>query len=1096
MTPEQLQHGEVLPVAVQLLGGGIASTSPAKGAEVRLRMPRSSDEVLLAFDGGVVAVEGHAEPAVRRLKALRQLDPPRVCWLASTSVVDGSSVMNLMVHRFRSRYRWDNELAVGVDDRIVERVQKLAKKGLGVDEACQWLADRVLLPAAADLPRLVATGAPDQGGRFRLLGRGVGVDLNPVDGTLVVDRVVRLRKNRQGFRPPEFLIEAEVRFEDATITGKVRQSVRAQLDRIVAESDNSYLALWQKYQDVERTQLIRRARELGWVEYEKYEPLPSGLWAFKVRGKQELAEFRDRLPERQELESAARLPAELLDAEAGEGATADRPFIGSVERVRWDRNELLLRPFDEDSDAVPPPRGFLFGALQGDRKRLARREEAVMRLRSADARIPQLALILEDQPAPTRRTDADKPLSAAAKKVFKFGETPAQRRALDQALNTPDIALIQGPPGTGKTTVIAALQVRLAELEAEQESVGGRTLLTSYQHDAVDNAVERTSVYGLPPARFGGRRGSRTVEDQADRWARDAHEHVLAMLADLEEERPRTQYRHFRDRVATYASGQLPPEAVQRLMDDLIALEPGTLPTEVWDRLNGLRHRGARPSSGGDLEHELNLKRARGIPPQNTAFEDGGPRSCRRALQQLESMLSDDERGLLARAAAVEAGQSFDEIDVLAALRDDLIDRLGSDAVPGERETRDVEATEALNMALAALYTRMETTPGGKADALKEYADAIRLMPGEVIRTLRHYAAAYAATCQQAVGHAVSSTKGDHEPLAFENVVVDEAARANPLDLFIPMSLGKRRIILVGDHRQLPHLLEPDIERELSEGASKATEQALKQSLFERLFEDLRAREQRDGVRRVETLDQQFRMHPTLGEFVSDVFYAPHGEAFRSPLPAKEFAHSLSGWMNGGKPSCAAWKRLPYAEGKEERRGTSWARSCEASWIARQVSELVNGEAHDLTIGVITFYKAQVEAVLEAMLGFGLTTRDEDTGFVDVAPAYRTLDLGGKQVERLRVGTVDAFQGMEFDIVFLSVVRSNTVTGDSEAAARRRYGHLLLPNRLCVAMSRQKRLLVTVGDQEMFQVDEGQEVAVPGLARFLELCGGPDGLVV
>lgn len=503
MTPEQLQHGEVLPVAVQVVGGGMASAVPSKGSEVRLRLPRSSDEVLLAFDGGVVAVEGHTDPAARRLKALCQLDPPRVCWLASNTVVDGTTVMNLMVHRFRSRYRWNNELVVGVDERIVERVQKLAKKGLGVDEACQWLADRVLLPSTGDLPRVVATGAPDQGGRFRMLGRGVGVDISPVDDTLVVDRVVRLRKDRQGFRPPEFLIEAEVRFEDATTTGKVRQSVRAQLDRIVAESDNSYLALWQKYQDVERAQLIRKARELGWVEYEKYTPLPSGLWAFKVRGKQELAEFRDRLPERQELESAERLPAELLDLEEVQGVASDRPFIGSVERVRWDRNELLLRPFDEDSDAVPASRGFLFGALQGDRKRLARREEAVMRLRSADARIPQLALILEDQPAPMRRADADKPLSAAAKKVFKFGETPAQRRALDKALNTPDIALIQGPPGTGKTTVIAALQVRLAELEAEQEAVSGRTLLSSYQHDAVDNAVDRTSVYGLPPARFG-----------------------------------------------------------------------------------------------------------------------------------------------------------------------------------------------------------------------------------------------------------------------------------------------------------------------------------------------------------------------------------------------------------------------------------------------------------------------------------------------------------------------------------------------------------------------------------------------------------------
>ena len=32
-------------------------------------------------------------------------------------------------------------------------------------------------------------------------------------------------------------------------------------------------------------------------------------------------------------------------------------------------------------------------------------------------------------------------------------------------------------------------------------------------------------------------------------------------------------------------------------------------------------------------------------------------------------------------------------------------------------------------------------------------------------------------------------------------------------NLFIPMSMAQRRVVLVGDHRQLPHLLEPDVER-------------------------------------------------------------------------------------------------------------------------------------------------------------------------------------------------------------------------------------------------------------------------------------------
>ena len=63
------------------------------------------------------------------------------------------------------------------------------------------------------------------------------------------------------------------------------------------------------------------------------------------------------------------------------------------------------------------------------------------------------------------------------------------------------------------------------------------------------------------------------------------------------------------------------------------------------------------------------------------------------------------------------------------------------------------------------------------------------------------------------------------------------------------------------------------------------------------------------------------------------------------------------------------------------------------------------------------------------------------------------------ETHRISVGTVDAFQGKEFDVVILSSVRSNM-----ETDSKKRVGFLNNNNRLCVAFSRAKRLLVTVGD--------------------------------
>ena len=120
--------------------------------------------------------------------------------------------------------------------------------------------------------------------------------------------------------------------------------------------------------------------------------------------------------------------------------------------------------------------------------------------------MPQLGLLLEGSAVPERRRKTETALSAVVREVFGGDPTPRQIEAIRVALNTPDIALIQGPPGTGKTKTIAALQARLAEL-GEDGDLAGQTLLTSYQHDAVENAAARTLVFGLPAIKVGRKHG-------------------------------------------------------------------------------------------------------------------------------------------------------------------------------------------------------------------------------------------------------------------------------------------------------------------------------------------------------------------------------------------------------------------------------------------------------------------------------------------------------------------------------------------------------------------------------------------------------------
>ena len=272
------------------------------------------------------------------------------------------------------------------------------------------------------------------------------------------------------------------------------------------------------------------------------------------------------------------------------------------------------------------------------------------------------------------------------------------------------------------------------------------------------------------------------------------------------------------------------------------------------------------------------------------------------------------------------------------------------------------------------------------------------------------------------------------------------------------MAKARKKIILVGDHRQLPHLIDEELEQKIIEkekesGSEKNTdlEEYYNLSLFELLFKRLKELEQTDGIKRIITLDAQYRMHPLLGQFASDNFYKKHKEEFKSPRPVEDFLHNLPETEN----KACIWLDVPKHLGLETRVGTSIKRKAEITTIINHLEKWRNSkEGKDLTYGIITFYKAQSDAIKQA--------------------------LKIKKIKDIRIGTVDAFQGMEFDIVFLSAVRCNN---------KKNYGFLAMENRLNVAVTRQKKALVFVGDAEFLTSSDARlETNISAVGNFYDLC--------
>jgi hypothetical protein len=1100
------------------ISGGVAATLRVKstsgpfqrvpGREDEVALVRSGDQTLLRYGDEVWSIEGVSPSDTTQLTDVVVCGLPVVAYVAQS----GKDALVIETRRFTQELRIAERMDIGLDEKAMDDVRRGQKIGGTAADVAAWLVDRLLVRPApgelAELRRMVISG--DARGRldaFRIHGLGVAADVRRVDNKLRIERVVRGGK---GNKPRLMLVYAPVSVVDATLAAELHGAVRTTLSEAVAGSD-SYLRTWQEYHKLEREGVLRRARTFGAIEYSGCERRRDGGWRFHLRPIDDLTARLALLGEWDRFELEASEHAPLLE----ESPSTSTPLTKDPRRKHQrlsasiaDVNDTkrfidLAGPAEDDEQPKPPEFGVLTLSTGGDEARLKRRERAEEALRTGNCPLPQLGLLMEGRPAPAARRGRISVEGPKLKPVIRelfgtAGPTQRQGEAIEIALNTPDVCLIQGPPGTGKTKVITAIERCLAVLADEGVEPSHRVLVCAAQHDAVENVAQRTEVFGLPAVKVGRRRrGSDTGVDPAQVFVEERTEQLRARVQVLPEAERLSQARNIA--LACVRTRSLPTDQAERIRD-LVRVLDGLLPPDLHDKAVERAASLERPAGLGDPEEaEKLIKAAQGIRVEDGPFSDDGPLKARIALQRLAAVLTPEERAFLERCAAVEPESVPLWLGEGRPLRDALIDRLTQPA-PAAEPRLDDDTQRLLLEILDAVGRRLATTRVGDEAVLAAYLNDLYSDLEGVRKALEHYTVVLAATLQQAAAAEMRRVRGiDEGQITFESVIVDEAARANPLDLFIPLSMAGRRVVLVGDHRQLPHLLEPDVERQLAEGVDRGTVEkqtldAVQASLFERMWVRLRALEQTDDIRRTVTLNAQYRMHPELGDYVSREFYEVHDDgAIESPRPAGQFTHDLPGYVKSGVPCVAVWLDVPHSRGREVR-GVSKSRPVEARAIAKEVRRLID---HDpkLTFGVIAFYSAQVDAIGHAMIDTGLAERANNARGWRIAEQWSTTyNHEGRKVERLRIGTVDAFQGKEFDVVFLSVTRSNELPSGTDEEQRRKFGHLMLENRLCVAMSRQQRVLVATGDLAFVQAEDARK-PLRALRAFSDLCGGPHGAV-
>ncbi|MCD9212419.1 AAA domain-containing protein [Vibrio cholerae] len=900
------------------------------------------------------------------------------------------------------------------------------------------------------------------------------------------------------------LARGAVLFSDYTKTGRIRALAAGAMSQLTKEA-GSYLKQWDEYGAIEGEMLLARAKAVGRIDYHGTEQTTKGVKFF-------VSSIPDQLTEGDEIEITSEEPLYLknhdLTWEAYSKALEEE-FATKKDQKKNDAEmpasvyasilKISKTSIELDLPSVPSCHMFLILSINGDKIQIERRMRARSAILEGRCANPLLGLLIEEGGTlpDIQRVTKLKPLTSFVReKIFKHDPTPKQIEAIDVALNTPDIALVQGPPGTGKTTVVTAILERLNEEYDKTKSIRGQILVSGFQHDAVENIVARLSVNALPAVKFGRRSGDSeftedAVTEKINKWCSNVAENIRNKNPQIAQTEDQVRLAELFFAYSLCPSKNNTVSLMKRILDlprDVISEDITSEAEEIINSLQ-IELKSNDPST---------LRLVRALRVSEAAFIDDGAARAVDLLDKIEDELANPDLSVLEKAARWRSGNPLSFLPELRGLKESLLYKyLPSPDFRTEKPREDVLRLVATVSQL--LEKKLNST--NKRDAiLAEFLHELEDNPDGVREAIEDYNFVYAATTQQAVGKDIIRSKNKNvrydqrtEMVKYDTVIIDEAARTSPRDLLIPMSQAEKRIILVGDHRQLPHLIDEEVARALEGDDSSGPPvdvDFVKKSMFEYLFNRLKKLEEKDGIKRTVTLDAQYRTHPLLGDFASNNFYHKYNEGYRSPLSASHFEQRLQGIEN----KAAIWIDVPNSQGKEAvLPSRSRQRVSEAKVLAEYVNKWIGSEdGSGLSFGVISFYKAQVFAVYEALQKFGITERAPD-GTWQICQEYRFLENGE---ERLRIGTVDAFQGMEFDIVFLSMVRSQDINAlpphirneeDYKKKQQKLFGHLMSENRLCVSMSRQKKVLAIVGDGVLANTQIAVD-AVPALKNFYDLC--------
>lgn len=645
------------------------------------------------------------------------------------------------------------------------------------------------------------------------------------------------------------------------------------------------------------------------------------------------------------------------------------------------------------------------------------------------------------------------------------------REAMYIALNTPELALIQGPPGSGKTTLIKGLITRINQMNKNY-----RILVSSEQHEALYNVVNKLSQNKFIPPFVSSKKFAVKEDDDNERFEKNVisfQENFISLCKDLlntnNSKNNKSIYlteiiyilQNIRNN--NYAKNYI-STVIDELKSNLIKIEFFSKLNDEFSKLEILLKSSDNNLNERDIDF-VTKTIIRKINSQRTEIlvfiEDDGMFQ----LEDLQRLLKDNgyttlllDENLLENFRSANKEQNdkkYKLINPIFLQYQNYVENLKQQFISQNNNEFDVivEDSNSMKDIIEDISKKISILSNNIHKDFYEIIEELMFKLNDIdssYEIIKKYTTVVGSTCAQA-DKTIDLVDLQNEK--FDYVIIDEAARANPLDIMIPMMQGIK-VILIGDHKQLPHYIESNYVKKFKqekEKYSKFDEKLLTKSLFQIIYENLEKayKEGRIKYKRTIRINEQHRMHPIIGNFISDTFYTDNENDTNNKLINAEETKYNTNDYNVFDSKNIVWINVPIFNGCENKVNTSYNREIEVDKIMLVLKEIVNkNKDKELKVGIITFYEQQ-RILIENKL----------------KESFPANILGQDKIE---CGTVDSFQGKEFDIVIISCVRCNNYSSPGKSLGFIHFS----PSRINVSLSRARKLLIVIGDADTYKKNE------------------------